>query len=165
MILKFGGNDITTSGEEIKAGMKFPEFALTDNELKPFTDKDLKLPAVILTFPSVDTSTCSLELLTFNDRLENYKEFTVYGVSVDLPFAQARWIKANAGDYIKTLSDYQSGNFGLSTGTLLDGLRLLARAAFVLDKNGVVTYAEYVPEIADEPNYDRIIEEAVKAAK
>ncbi len=162
MKLTFGGREITTKGNELKAGSKFPEFVLTDLELNDVTDKEIRLPAVILTFPSVDTSTCSLELLTFNDRLENYKDFSVYGVSKDLPFAMARWVKANAGDYITMLSDHKTGDFGIATGTYINGLSLLARAAFVLDKDGNVTYSEYVPEVGNEPDYDRILEEAQK---
>ncbi len=162
MKLTFGGREVSTKGSELKAGDTFPEFLLTDMELNDVTDKDIKFPAVILTFPSVDTSPCSLELLTFNDKLENYQGLNVYGVSVDLPFAMARWVKANAGDYIKMMSDYKTGNFGVSTGTFVSGLSLLARAAFVVNRNGIVTYSEYVPEIGDEPNYDKVLEEAVK---
>lgn len=162
MKVTFGGNEVHLKGRELKAGENFPEFELTGTDLKTVTLKDIKLPAIILTFPSVDTSVCSLELLTFNDKLEGYKGISCYGVSVDLPFAQDRWVKTNAGDFITMLSDYKTRDFGIATGTLVEDLMILARAAYIVDKDGKVVYDEMVPEIGSEPNYDKILEEAKK---
>lgn len=162
MKVTFGGNEVHLKGREFKVGDTLPEFTLTGVDLKPVTLQDLQLPAIILTFPSVDTSVCSLELLTFNDRLEEVKGVKCYGVSVDLPFAQDRWVKNNAGDFITMLSDYKTREFGISTGTLVDDLMLLARAAYIIDKDGKVVYAQMVPEIGSEPNYDEILEAAKK---
>ena len=110
----------------------------------------------------MDTSVCSLELLTFNDRLEDKKDLNVYGISLDLTFAQKRWVELNAGDYIKMYSDHKYGTFGKVTGTYVEELAILARASFVVDKDNVITYAEYLPEIGHEPDYDKILEEANK---
>ena len=82
-------------------------------------------------------------------------------ISVDLPFAQKRWC-GNAGiDKVQTLSDYQDRSFGLNYGLLLEGLKLLARAVYVIDENDKVVYVELVPEVTAEPNYTAALE-AVK---
>ena len=60
-----------------------------------------------------------------------------------------------------SVSDYQDRSFGKNWGMLIEELKILARGAFVLDKDGKVVYAEQVKEVADEPNYDA----ALKALK
>ncbi len=162
MKVTFGGNEVTLTGTPLTKGDTLPEFTVTGIDLKPVTQEDFKLPAVILTFPSVDTSVCSLELLTFNDKLEDYKNFNTYGISCDLPFALDRWVKNNAGDNIMMLSDYKTRDFGISTGTLVKELMFLTRAAFIIDRDGKVVYTQIVPEIGTEPNYDEILAEASK---
>lgn len=161
MKITFGGKEVSLIGTKLAVGDTLPEFNLTTIELGNFSSKDMKLPAIVLTLPSVDTSVCSLELLTFNDRLENL-DYNVYGISVDLPFALERWIKSNAGDYITMLSDYKHREFGENTGTLINEFKILARSAFIFDKDGVCRYVEFVPEVGEEPNYDKIMEEAKK---
>ncbi len=162
MNITFGGNEVHLYGKQLKVGDQFPEFTVTNTELNDVESIDLKGPKVFLAFPSVDTSVCSLELLTFNDRLEDKKDLNVYGISLDLPFAQKRWVELNAGDYIKMYSDHKYGTFGKVTGTYVEELAILARASFVVDKDNVITYAEYLPEIGHEPDYDKILEEANK---
>lgn len=161
MKAKFGGKEVTLSGTPIDIGTPLPEFTLIKPDYHKFTASDVKLPALILTFPSVDTSVCSLELLTFNDRLEG-TNYNVYGVSCDLPFAQDRWVKTNAGEFITMLSDYLTHDFGKATGTLMEELKILARGAFVFDKEGICQYADILEESANEPDYDKIMEETKK---
>lgn len=159
MNITFGGNPVTLVGNPLQVGDRLPDFNLTALDLSNVSSRDLKLPALILVFPSVDTSVCSLELLTFNDRLDGMN-YNVYGVSADLPFAMDRWVKSNAGEFITMVSDYKENEFGKATGTLVDEFKILARAAYIVDAKGVVRYAEYVPEIGTEPDYDKILEEA-----
>lgn len=165
MKVTFGGNEVHLFGTQLKEGDILPDFTLTDISLNDVESKVLYGPKVILTFPSVDTSVCSLELLTFNDQLENFPKYKVLGVSMDLPFALKRWVKENAGDYITMLSDHKFRVFGEVTGTYVEELGILTRAAFVVDENNKITYAEYLPEIGHEPNYERIMEEARKIFK
>lgn len=162
MEFTFGGSPVTLYGDTLKVGDVFPDFTLTDSSLKDVNSEDLTGPKVFLTFPSVDTSPCTLELLTFNDRLEDLKQLKVYGVSMDLPFAQERFVKANAGDNIIMLSDHKYRMFGEKTGTYMEELAILARFAFVVDKDNVITYIESVPEAGDELNYDHVLTEAEK---
>ncbi len=161
MKVTFGGQEVHLIGNQLKEGDLLPDFKLTTQELSPFTKDEVKLPAMFLTFPSVDTGPCSLELLTFNDRLEN-TNYNVYGVSMDLPFALDRWVKTNAGDYITMLSDHRDRNFGKATGTLVDELMILARSVLIFDKDGKCVYNEILPEIGAEPDYDKVMEEAKK---
>jgi thiol peroxidase len=80
---------------------------------------------------------------------------------MDLPFAQKRWCGAAGVKNVQTLSDHREASFGKAYGVLIKGLRLLARAVFVVDKQGVIRYTEIVAELTNEPNY----EAAIKAAK
>jgi len=158
----FGGNEVHLFGKQLKASDRLPEFTLTDTALNDLDSKDIQGPMVILTLASVDTSMCSLELLTMNDRLEAFPEMKVYGVSMDLPFTLKRWVRENAGDYITMLSDHKYRVFGEVTGTYVEELAILTRAVFVVDRDNIITYAEYLPEIGSEPDYDLILKEAAK---
>jgi thiol peroxidase len=58
---------------------------------------------------------------------------------------------------VQTLSDHRDAAFGQAYGVLIKGLRLLARAVFVVDKEGTIRYMELVKEIASEPDYDAVM--------
>ena len=83
---------------------------------------------------------------------------------MDLPFAQARWCGAAGVDKVTTISDWRAAEFGQKYGVLIKELHLLARAVFVLDKNDNVVYAEYVKEVAEQPNFEAALAAARKAA-
>jgi thioredoxin-dependent peroxiredoxin len=82
---------------------------------------------------------------------------------MDLPFAQSRWCAAKGVKNVVTASDYKDRSFGKNFGTYITDLGLLARTAFVVDSNNKVTYANYLPEVTDYPNYDEILEAAKQA--
>lgn len=84
---------------------------------------------------------------------------TIVAVSLDLPFAQARWCGGGGIEAVRTLSDYKERRFGKATGTYIEELALLARAVFVVDENDTVVYAEVVPEVSDHPNYEAVYQE------
>ena len=92
----------------------------------------------------------------FNEKAAQYPDVKLYAVSLDLPFAQARWCGANGVNAVTTLSDYRDRDFGRVTGTLIQELSLLTRAIFLVDDDNVVRYVEYVPEITDHPDYDTL---------
>ena len=78
-------------------------------------------------------------------------------ISRDLPFAQKRFCGAEGLENVVNLSDFQEGSFGKANGLeIVDGplAGLHSRAIIVLDENGIVSYTEQVPEIANEPNYE-----------
>jgi thiol peroxidase len=159
----FKGNPVTLLGPEIKAGDKAPDFRVVDNGLQPVTLKtDAGKVRLIAVVPSIDTPTCDTMTRRFNQDAANLPDsVVVYTISVDLPFAQKRWC-GNAGiDKVQTLSDYQERSFGLNYGLLLENLKLLARAVYVIDQHDQVAYAEVVAEVTAEPDYTAALE-AVK---
>ena len=78
-------------------------------------------------------------------------------VSLDLPFAMNRFCGAEDIKAMQSGSDYMDRSFGTRWGVLIDELKILARAVFVLDAKGVVQYAQVVTEVASEPDYDAAI--------
>jgi thiol peroxidase len=157
------GNPLTLLGDALKPGDKLPNFTVADNGLKPVTAADTNgTVRIVSTVPSLDTPVCDTETRRFNQEASQLGgQVKVLTVSMDLPFAQKRWCGAAGVNHVQTLSDYKTGDFGLATGTLIKELHLLSRAIFVVDKDGVVRYVEYVPEIASEPDYAK----ALAAAK
>lgn len=163
MKVKFQGKEVTLVGKQLKVGDTFPEFIVANNSLAPVTLKDTKGVRIFLTVPSLDTPVCDLEVRTFNEKAAAIDGVTVYTISMDLPFAQARWCGAEGVERVITLSDYKEREFGKVTGTYLQELGLLARTAFVVGSNNNVTYVNYLEEVTSYPNYDEILEEAKKA--
>lgn len=163
-IVKFAGSPVTLVGKTLVVGDKFNDFTTTTNDLGEFTLKDTKGVRVFLTVPSIDTPVCDMEVKRFNKEIEKLDGVTCYTVSMDLPFAQARWCGSEGINSVKTLSDYKDRSFGEATGTYVKELGLLARTSFVVDSTGTVTFVEYLDEMTNEPSYDKILE-AAKAAK
>ena len=155
----FKGNPLTLAGEAVKVGQQAPDFTLhafVDGGLKTLKPADLKgKPTIISVVPSLDTPVCQMQTKKFNESLGQFGDkINAVTVSLDLPFAQNRFCGAENIKNIRSASDYQDRNFGQSYGTLIEELKILSRAIFVLDANGKVVHAEYVPEVASEPNYD-----------
>lgn len=161
----FGGAAVTLAGKEIQVGDTAPNFTVLSNDLKEvsLSDYDGKVK-LIAAVPSVDTGVCAQETRRFNEEAANLENVQVLTISMDLPFAQARWCAAEGIKNLDTLSDHRDASFGESFGALMQENRLLARSIFVLDSNNKVTYVEYVPEVTDHPNYEAAIE-AAKSAK
>lgn len=154
--LKGGG--LTLIGPELKAGDKAPDFScaagLKDLTTLAQTPAKARLFSVV---PSLDTPTCSIQTKKFGDQLKAMGDAVAcYTVSMDLPMAQKRFCEAEGVSSLKNLSDAHDGSFGKGYGVLIDGLAipLLARAVFVVDASGTIKHAEYVSEVANEPNYD-----------
>jgi thiol peroxidase len=165
-IVTMKGNPITLIGSEVKVGDKAPDFEVTANDLSnvrlgSFAGKI----CVICAVPSLDTGVCDRMTRKFNEEAASLgDDVKVLTISTDLPFAQSRWCGAAGVKNVVTLSDHRTTSFGQAYGLLIKDLRLLARAVFVVDKTGVIRYAELVPEIAQEPNYAQAIK-AVKELK
>lgn len=161
----FANNPVTLIGNEVKVGDKAPDFTVLANDLSPVTLADSKGSVrLISVVPSLDTGVCDAQTRRFNEEAAKLDNVKVLTISVDLPFAQARWCGAAGIDKVQTLSDHRDLSFGEAYGVVIKEHRLLARAVFVVDSNDVVTYAEYVPEVTTHPNYEAALE-AAKAAK
>jgi thioredoxin-dependent peroxiredoxin len=161
----FKNNPVTLIGQEVKVGEKAPSFTVLANDLSPVTlEASAGKVRLISAVPSVDTGICDAQTRRFNEELSNVGNVEVLTISMDLPFAQKRWCAASGLENVHTYSDHRDASFGEAFGVLMQELRLLARAVFVVDSNDVVTYVEYVAEGTTHPNYEAAIE-AVKAAK
>ncbi|MFP4978869.1 thiol peroxidase [Paenibacillus sp. CN-4] len=163
-IATFKGNPITLLGPELKPGDAAPDFTLSKNLLEDVSLKDyagkIKLISVV---PSLDTGVCDAQTRRFNtEAAELGDEVVVLTVSMDLPFAQARWCGAAGIDRVITLSDHKTASFGEAYGVLIKEFRLDMRSIFVIDKSDKLTYVEYLGEMAEHPDYDGAIQ-AVKA--
>lgn len=161
----FKGNPMTLVGDEVKPGQKAPDFTLVGTDMQPKTLKDYAGKVkIISTVPSLDTAVCGRETRRFNEEAAKLGDDTVVlTVSVDLPMAQKRWCGAAGIDRVVTLSDYKTHDFGKQYGVRIKELGLLARCVFVVDKNDTVTHVELVKEVAEEPDYNRVIEAAKQA--
>ncbi len=156
------GNPKTLVGPELKAGDKAPDFAALDISLKPVSLKDTGTKTRIFSvIPSLDTPVCDAQTKRFNEEASKLKDVDIYTVSMDLPFAQKRFSNSFAVDQVKMLSDHRDASFGAAYGTLIKDMRILSRAIFVVGPDDKIKYAEYVPEVANHPNY----EAALAAAK
>lgn len=155
------GNPIHTNGNLPAVGTKAPDFLLVDKDLSDRSLKDYKgKRTMIYIVPSLDTSVCSLSTKKFNEKIKTHPEVAVLVVSADSPFAQKRMCSAENVDNIVTLSMMRSKDFAKDYGILItDGplAGICARSVVVLDENGIVDYVQLVPEITQEPDYDKVL--------
>lgn len=159
-IVTMKGNPLTLVGKEIKVGDTAPDVTLVDNDLSPIKLSSFRgKVCVMASVPSLDTAVCDLETRKFNETASALgPDAAILAVSMDLPFAQKRWCGAAGVTNVQTLSDHREAAFGASYGVLIKDLRLLARAVFVVDKEGVVRYIEVVREQTNEPNYEAALD-------
>lgn len=161
-VITFKGNPVTLLGGAVEVGDKAPDFQVLANDLSPVTLENFKGENLLISVvPSLDTGVCDAQTRRFNEEAANIPNVRVLTVSVDLPFAQKRWCGAAGIDRVQTVSDHRELSFGTHYGVAMKELRLLARAVFVIDTEGVVRYVEYVSEATNHPNY----EAAIAAAK
>lgn len=152
------GKPLTLLGHEIKVGEKAPDFTVLNNQMRPVSLSEFAGKVRIITvFPSIDTKVCAMQARQFNQRAAQLEDVQILSISVDLPFALERFCAAEGIDKVLTLSDHRHTEFGLKYGFLIEELRLLARGTVIVDREGVVRYVEYVPELGLEPDYDRAI--------
>ncbi|AWH85795.1 thiol peroxidase [Flavobacterium album] len=159
--ITLGGNPITTIGELPAKGTKAPGFTLIKGDLSKASLEDFKGSRLVLNiFPSIDTGTCATSVRKFNEQAGNLENTKVLCISRDLPFALNRFCGAEGLSNVITLSDFKDGSFGTTYGLTitsgpLEGLH--SRSVIVLDEEGNITYTEQVPDIKDEPDYDKAL--------
>lgn len=159
----FQGNPMTLPGNEVKVGDTAPAFKALANDLSEKSLKDYSGVKIVSVVPSLDTGVCDAQTRRFNEDAAKLDNVSVITVSVDLPFAQARWCGASGLDNVITLSDHRDLSFGTAYGVTMKELRLLARAVFVVNSNDEVVYVEYVSEATNHPNYEAALDAAKKA--
>ena len=161
----FKGSPLTLAGPEIRVGDQAPHFRLVGNNLADIECESFHGKVRVLSVaPSIDTPVCATQTRTFNKEATGLSaDVVILSVSLDLPFALARFCGAEGIERVVTASDYKYRTFGEAYGVYIRELGLLTRAVFVIDREGKVAYAEYVPEVTNEPDYAAALE-AVKAA-
>jgi thiol peroxidase len=162
-IVAFAGSPLTLEGPALKAGDKAPEFVVLDGELKEKRLKDFSgAVKVISVTPSLDTPVCDLQARRFNDEAAKLPgSVRILNISMDLPFAIARFCTSAGIDKVTALSDHREASFGLAYGVLIKEVRLLARSIFIVDSADVIRYVEIVPELTNHPDYEKALD-AVK---
>jgi thiol peroxidase len=165
-VITFKGGPLTLVGNEISVGQDAPSFTASANDLsaKGLGDYAGKV-VVLVSVPSLDTPVCDTEVRRFNEEATKLGDgVAVVTVSMDLPFAQARWCGAAGIEAVDTLSDYKDKSFGEAYGLMIKELGLLTRAVVVVGKDGKVAYQEIVAEVTHEPDYDKALEAIAAAA-
>ena len=164
--ITFKGTPLTLAGNEVKVGQAAPDFTIHyfQDGMQALKLADLRgKPTLLSVVPSLDTPVCATQTKKFNQALSEMGDrINAVTVSLDLPFAMNRFCGAEDITNLQVASDYQDRSFGHNWGTLIEELKILCRAIFVLAADGKVVHAQYVPEVAEEPNYDAALD-AVKS--
>ena len=159
--IAFKGNPIQTAGSLPKLGSIAPDFKIVKSDLTPLSLSDLKGKKVILNiFPSLDTPICANSVRRFNVEASKLANTVVVCVSKDLPFAHKRFCTAEGIANVIAGSEYQDSSFSDAYGIrIVDGplAGLFSRAVVVINDQGRVVYTEQVPEIAQEPDYEKAL--------
>jgi glutaredoxin-dependent peroxiredoxin len=149
----------------IKVGSKAPDFTLKSKTATGLVDIKLsenfgKKNTVLLFFPAAFTSVCTQEMCEISAGFGAYSGLNaaVIGISVDTPFAQEAWAKQEkiTIPLASDLNKKTTGDYDVVFPNLAGIGDTAARAAFVIDKRGVVQYAEQTPTPKDLPNFDAV---------
>ena len=154
------GKPIHTNGRLSSIGSEAMDFNLTDVNLTEKTLKDYKGKYIVMNiFPSINTGVCAKSVRKFNEEAGALDNAVVLCISKDLPFAQKAFCGAEGIENVVMLSDFRS-DFGKENGVLItDGpMRgLLSRAIIIINPDGKIIYTEQVPEIGQEPDYEKAL--------
>ena len=158
----FQGTPVNTTGDLPAAGQEAPDFTLTKTDMSDVSLGDYKGKKLVLNiFPSVDTPVCAASVRRFNDEVSKLENLVVLCISRDLPFAHARFCGAENLENVISASELRSHDFGNTYGVrIIDSALagLFARAIVVIDEEGKVSYTQLVPEIAEEPDYQKALD-------
>ncbi len=156
--ITFKGSPLTLIGQEVKVGNKAPDCTVLNAELQPVSLSSFNNKVcVLITVPSLDTAVCSRESRRFNLEAEKWKDqVETVVVSMDLPFAQARWCGAEGIQNLHVFSDFRDREVGQKYGVFIKELGLLARCVFVIDKDHTIRSIQLVKETTSEPDYAKV---------
>ena len=154
----FKGQSVQVNGVFPQPGAIAPMFTLTSASLADVSlSKFIGKKKILNIVPSLDTSVCASSARKFNTAVTELPDVVLLNISMDLPFAQKRFCESEKLEHIITLSTFRQPAFGVDYGVCIAAgplAGLLARAVLVLDARNVVRYAQLVPELAQEPDYD-----------
>jgi peroxiredoxin len=144
-------------------GQKAPEFKLMNEKREEVTLSSQKgHPVVLAFFPAAFTGVCTKELCTFRDSMAklNSANAQVYGISVDTSFSLAEFKKQQNLNF-PLLSDFNKEAiqaYGVFNPDMIGLKGIAKRSTFVIDKDGVVRYAEILEDARNEPSYDKVFD-------
>lgn len=158
----FQGNPVILSGTFPQPGSPAPGFTLCGAEMSDMYLESLRGKKVLLNiFPSIDTPVCADSVRTFNQQASRLENVVVLCISADLPFALGLFCAAERLHTVKPASFFRHPEFTQAYGINISAgaLRgLAARATLVIDEQGIVTHAQLVEEITDEPDYEAALQ-------
>jgi len=159
-LVKAGDKFITLLGQQINVGDTAPNFKVVDGSFTPVTFERFSGKNILISVvPSLDTGICSAQTKTFNEKVANLPDNTVFiTISNDLPFAQKRFCTTENINNIQVLSDSVWRDFGAKYGLLIKDMGLLTRAIFIINSEKKVVYKELVANISNHPDYKTALE-------
>jgi thiol peroxidase len=158
--VKIGDKTVLLSGQKIQLGNKAPDFKVVDEQFKTIQLSDFSGKTVLINVvPSIDTGIDSLQTKRFNEAMQELPATVmILTISADLPFAQKRFSNTEKVDRLQLLSDSVWRDFGLKYGLLIKDMGLLTRAVIIIDDKGYVNYQQIVPQLSQQPDYDKALE-------
>ncbi|MEA2717979.1 MAG: thioredoxin-dependent peroxiredoxin [Actinomycetota bacterium] len=157
------GQPLTVVGRQLQPGDAAPDFeldCLDESGLRTLRLADTKgFVRVLNVVNSIDTPVCDVQTKKLDWQLDGARLVTV---SMDLPFAEARWAR-EAGVRHPVASSHRSEAFGRDYGVLIKEWRALQRSIFVIDGAGHVRYVEYVVDQDQEPDYNAVVDAVMDA--
>lgn len=147
---------LTLLGETVAVGEPAPDAELRAlDQSEAFLHDYAGKVRLISVVPALDTYICDLQTKRFNEEAANLDDdVVVMTISAEHPYNQRRWCGATGVERLVVLSDHMDMSFGRAYGTWIKEYRLNQRAVFVVGRDGVLTHVEYVPEIAQHPDYE-----------
>ncbi|KPK30803.1 MAG: hypothetical protein AMK69_02360 [Nitrospira bacterium SG8_3] len=166
-VVKRGDKRFPLLGTPISKGDSLPSVKLLDAMTMQEADLSQERGRVLFLniVPSLDTPVCDAQTHYLGEEGDKLPDLVQrITISRDTIFAQKRFAKEAKLTDIRYLSDHREGEFGKSTGLLMDGLKLLARAVILVDMRGKVRYIQVVPEITHMPDMEAAFQEAIQLA-
>ncbi|MVX58982.1 thiol peroxidase [Streptococcus danieliae] len=156
---QFLGQEVHLIGNRLQIGDLAPDFTLLNKDLEKVSLSDFPGKKKVLSIvPSIDTGVCSTQTRQFNANLAGREDTVIMTISIDTPFAQARWCGVEGLDKAIMLSDYFDNSFGKAYGLLMEEWHILSRSVLILDETNTVRYVEYLEDVHSEPDYGTAIQ-------
>jgi len=159
-VIQLGGTDATIIGDDIQVGQAAPEFTVQaqDWSMVRGLESTIGKVRILAALPSLDTAVCDRETRRFNQEAAALgADVAILVISTDLPYTQKRWCGAAGIEQVQVLSDHMTAEFGERYGCLIKERRILRRAVFVVNRQGLVVFAAYMPSLGDEPDYEAVL--------
>jgi thiol peroxidase len=160
--IQFKGNPLPLSGKPIQVGDKLRSVHLAKSDLSLIdvtdTGGSVRLINVV---PSLDTTVCEQQTHYLSEKNQGLdQQVKLITISVDTPFAQARFAKEAGINNVNFLSDFRGGEFGETHGLLLEGPHVLARAVLVVDGDNVIRHLQVTPDLGHMPDMEKAFQVA-----